>query len=85
MLGVNSKYEGAAMDGHAQVEIDHLRAEAHGVLRQVKAITADADTALREGNLTPAQSERAKARLGELNGRLVPIYARVQALGVAPE
>ena len=60
------------MDGPAEVEIGRLRAEAQGVLRQVKAITADAETALRDGNLTPAQGDRAKARLSELNGRLVP-------------
>ena len=73
------------MDSLVQVEIGRLRAEAQGVLRQVKAITADAETALREGNLTAAQGERAKARLSELNGRLVPLYARLQELGVTPD
>ena len=73
------------MDGPVQKEIGHLRAEAQGVLRQVKAIEADAETALRDGNLTPAQGERAKARLSELNGRLVPLYARMQELGATPD
>ena len=73
------------MDSLVQVEIGRLRAEVQGVLRQVKAITADAETALREGNLTAAQGERAKARLSELNGRLVPLYARLQELGVTPD
>lgn len=72
------------MDDRVQVEIGRLRAEAQGVLRQVKAIAADAETALREGNLTSAQNERAKARVSELNGRLVPLYARLQELGVTP-
>ena len=73
------------MDGDDQKEIDHLRAEAQGVLRQVKAIAADAETALRDGNLTPAQDERTKARLDALNSRLVPLYARMQELGVTPD
>jgi hypothetical protein len=73
------------MDNLVQVEIGRLRAEAQGVLRQVKAITADAETALREGNLTAAQGERAKARLSELNGRLVPLYARLQELGITSD
>jgi hypothetical protein len=73
------------MDGPAQEEIGRLRAEAQGVLRQVKAITADAETALRDGNLTPAQGERTKVRLSELNARLGPLYARLQELGVTPD
>lgn len=73
------------MDGPEQKEIGRLRAEAQGVLRQVKAIAADAEAALRDGNLTPAQGERAKARLRELNGRLVPLYARMQELGATPD
>jgi hypothetical protein len=85
MLGVNPKFWRALMDGPVEVEIGRIRAEAQGVLRQVKAITADAETALRDGNLTPAQGDRAKARLSELNGRLVPLYARLQELGVTPD
>jgi hypothetical protein len=73
------------MNGTDQKEIDHLRAVAQGVLRQVKAIAADAEIALRDGNLTPAQDERVKARVSELNSRLVPLYARMQELGVTPE
>jgi hypothetical protein len=68
-----------------QIEIGRLRAEAQGVLRQVKAISNDAETALREGNLTPAQSERAQTRLSDLNGRLAPLYARLQELGATPD
>ena len=73
------------MNGTHQREIDHLRAVAQGVLRQVKVIAADAETALRDGNLTPAQDERVKARVSELNSRLVPLYARMQELGVTPD
>lgn len=73
------------MNGTHQREIDHLRAVAQGVLRQVKAIAADAEIALRDGNLTPAQDERVKARVSELNSRLVPLYARMQELGVTPD
>jgi hypothetical protein len=73
------------MDGPQQKEIGRLRAEAQSVLRQVKAISADGEAALRDGNLTPAQDERAKARLIELNGRLVPLYARMQELGATPD
>jgi hypothetical protein len=85
MLCVNPKFWRAVMDGPVEVEIGQLRAEAQGVLRQVKAITNDAETARRDGNLTPAQGDRAKARLSELNGRLVPLYARLQELGVTPD
>lgn len=73
------------MDGLVDAEIGRLRAEAQGVLRQAKAITADAETALREGNLTPTQGDRAKARLAELNDRLVPLYARLEELGATPD
>jgi hypothetical protein len=73
------------MDGSEQKEIGRLRAEVQGVLRQAKAIAADAETASRDGNLTPAQDERAKARLSELNGRLVPLYARMQELGATSD
>ena len=73
------------MDSPEEKEIGRLRTEAQGILRQVKAIAADAETALRDGNLTPAQGERTKARLSELNGRLVPLYARMQELGATPD
>jgi len=66
--------------------LGRLRAEAQGVRRQAKTIAADAETALRDGNLTPAQDQRvAKARLSELHSRLVPLYARMQELGVTPD
>jgi hypothetical protein len=72
------------MDDAEQKEIGYRRAEAQGVLRQVKAITADAEAALRDGNLTPAQGERAKARVSELTSRLGSLYARMQELGASP-
>ena len=73
------------MDGLEQIEIGNLRAEAQGVRRQVKAIAADAESALRDGNLTPAQDDRAKARMNELNERLVLLCARLRELGATQD